>query len=98
MEMMRLQMGPAAFAPDAKRLVATMGSTFHIIDTATGREERSLKHPGGLVISLAVAPGGRLFATSGWGKMIPRKLPDGRTQHTTPNRHPVCLAELATGK
>jgi WD40 repeat protein len=97
MEMMGL-MGPAAFAPDGKRLVATMGRNFHVIDTATGREAHSVTHPGGHVVSLAVAPDGRLFATSGWGRPITRKLPDGRMQSTTPDRHPVCLVELATGK
>ena len=93
-----MMMGPAAFAPDGKRLVAALGGTFHVIDTATGRVEHSLKHPGGHGISsLAVAPDGQLFATSGWGRSIQTKLPDGRTQTTTPNHHPVCLVELATG-
>ena len=38
------------------------------------------------------------FATSGWGRSIRRNLPDGRVQSTTPNHHPVCLFELATGR
>ena len=58
-----------------------------------------MEHPGGPVISsTAVSPDGRRFATSGWGKVIERKLPDGRTQSTTPDDHPVCVFELATGK
>jgi WD40 repeat protein len=97
--MMGMLMGPAAFTPDGKRLVAALGGTFHVIDTATGRMEHSVKHLGSNVISsLAVAPDGRLFASSGWGRSIQTKLPDGRTQSTTPNHHPVCLIELASGK
>ncbi len=75
-----------------------MGGSFHIIETATGRVENSVEPPGGHLISLAVAPDGRTFATSGWGRPIRRNLPDGRVQSTTPNHHPVCLFELATGK
>ena len=48
-------------------------------------------------MSLAVAPDGRTYATSGWGRSIRRNLPDGRVQSTTPNHHPVCLFEVATG-
>jgi WD40 repeat protein len=91
-------LGPAAFTPDGQRLVATLGASFHIIETATGRVEKSVEHPGGHVIWLAVAPNGRTFATSGWGRSIQRNLPDGRVQSTTPNHHPVCLFELATGR
>ena len=91
--------GPAAFAPDGQHLVAPLSGSFHIVDTATGRIEHSVEHPGGHVISsIAVAPDGRRFATSGWGRSIRRKLPDGRIQSTTPDDHPVCLFELATGK
>jgi WD40 repeat protein len=97
MEMM--MMGPAAFAPDGQHLVAPLNGSFHIIDTATGRIEHSAQHPGGHVISsIAVAPDGLHFATSGWGRSVERKLPDGRIQITTPDDHPVCLFELATGK
>jgi WD40 repeat protein len=97
--MMGMSMGPATFTPDGKHLVAVLGGTFHVIDTATGRVDHSVKHPGGNVISsLAFAPDGRLFATSGWGRSVQTKLPDGRTQSTTPNHHPVCLVELASGK
>ena len=97
--MMGMMMGPAAFAPDGTRLVAALGGTFYVIDTASGRVEHSLKHPGGNVISsLAIAADGRLFATSGWGKSIQTKLPDGRIQSTTTNHHPVCLVELTSGK
>ncbi len=49
-------------------------------------------------MSLAVAPDGRTFATSGWGRPIRRNLPDGKVQSTTPNHHPVCLFEVATGR
>ena len=93
-----MMLGPAAFTPDGQHLVATLRASFHIIETATGRVEKSVEHPGGHVISLAVAPDGRTFATSGWGRPIRRKLPDGRVQSTTPNHHPVCLFELATGR
>ena len=86
-------LGPAAFTPDGQHLVATLGGSFHIIETATGRVEKSVEHPGGHVMSLAVAPDGRTFATSGWGRPIQRNLPDGRVQSTTPNHHPVCLFE-----
>ncbi len=97
-EMRGLMLGPAAFTPDGQHLVATLGGSFHIIETATGRVEKSVEHPGGHVMSLAVAPDGRTFATSGWGRPIRRNLPDGRVQSTTPNHHPVCLFELATGR
>ena len=93
-----MMLGPAAFTPDGQHLVATLGGSFHIIETATGRVEKSVEHPGGHVMSLAVAPDGRTFATSGWGRPIRRNLPDGRVQSTTPNHHPVCLFELATGR
>ena len=97
--MMGMVMGPAAFAPDGQHLVASLGATFHIIDMADGRIEHSVQHPGGHYISsIAVAPDGRRFATSGWGRSIQRKLPDGRVQSATPDSHPVCLFELATGK
>jgi RNA polymerase sigma factor (sigma-70 family) len=95
---MKSMMGPAAFAPDGRRLIAALGGSFHIIETATGRVERSVQHPGGLVISIAVAPDGRSFATSGWGRPIRRNLPDGRLQSSTPAHHPVCLVEVATGR
>ena len=75
-----------------------MGGSIHIIETATGRIEIAVNHPGGRIISLAVAPDGRTLATSGWGRPIRRNLPDGQVQSTTPNHHPVCLVELATGK
>ncbi len=98
-EMRMMSMGPGAFAPDGQHLVAAVGGSFQIIDTATGRVEHSVKNPGGhLISSIAIAPDGRYFATSGWGRPIQRKLPDGRTQSTTPDHHPVCLVELATGK
>ncbi len=93
-----LMPGAAAFAPDGKRLVAVLGGSLHIIETATGRIEQSVTLPGGPFISLAVAPDGRYFATSGRGRTIRRNLPDGRRQSTTPNHHPVCVVELATGK
>jgi WD40 repeat protein len=93
-----MMLGPAAFTPDGQHLVATLGASFHIIETATGRVEKSVEHPGGHVIWLAVAPDGRTFATSGWGRSIQRNLPDGRVQSTTPNHHPVCLFEVATGR
>ncbi len=91
-------LGPAAFTADGQHLVATMGTSFHIIETATGRIEKSVEHPGGHVMSLAVAPDGRTFATSGWGRSIRRNLPDGQVQFTTPNHHLVYLFEVATGK
>src|SRR5262249_7153540 len=91
-------LGPAAFTPDGQHLVATVGGSFHIAETATGRVEKSVEHPGVLVISLAVAPDGPTLATSGWGRPIRRNLPDGRLQVTTPNHHPVCLFDVATGK
>jgi WD40 repeat protein len=91
-------LGPAAFTPDGQHLVATRGASFHIIETATGRIERSVEHPGGHVMSLAVAPDGRTFATSGWGRPIQRNLPDGQVQSTTPNHRPVCLFDVATGR
>ena len=93
-----MMLGPAAFTPDGQHLVATVGPSFHIIETATGRVEKSVGHPGGHVMSLAVAPDGRTFATSGSGRPIRRNLPDGRVQSTTPIHHPVCVFELATGK
>jgi hypothetical protein len=93
-----MMLGPAAFTPDGQHLVATLGRSFHIIETATGRVEKSVEHPGGHVMSLAVAPDGRTFATSGWGRSIQRNLPDGQVQSTTPNHHQVCLFELATGR
>jgi WD40 repeat protein len=97
--MERMMMGPAAFAPDGQHLVAPLSGSFLIIDTATGRIEQSVPHPGGHVISsIAVAPDGRHFATSGWARAVQRKLPDGRIQIATPDEHPVCLFELATGK
>jgi RNA polymerase sigma factor (sigma-70 family) len=97
--MTKMATGPAAFAADGQRLIVALSASFHIIEAATGRVERSVKNPGGHVVtSLAVAPDGRYFATSGWGRSIERKLPDGRMQSTTPNHHPVCLVELATGK
>jgi WD40 repeat protein len=96
---MGVMMGPAAFAPDGQHLVATLGGSFHMIDTTTGRIELSVEHPGGHVISsIAVAPDGRHCATSGWGRSVERKLPDGRIQSAMPDDHPVCLFELATGK
>jgi RNA polymerase sigma factor (sigma-70 family) len=98
-ELRSMMLGPAAFAPNGRHLVAAMGESFHIIETSTGRVENSVKHPGGHVISsIAVAPDGCYFATSGWGQSILRQLPDGRMQSSTPNHHPVCLVELATGK
>jgi RNA polymerase sigma factor (sigma-70 family) len=90
--------GPAAFSPDGQHLIAAMGGSIHIIEAATGRIERSVNLPGGLIVSLAVAPDGRHFATSGPGRRIRKNLPDGRMQSTTPNHHPICLVELATGK
>jgi WD40 repeat protein len=93
-----MMLGPAAFTPNGQHLVATVGASFQIIETATGRVEKSVEYPGGHVISLAVAPDGRTFATSGWGRPIRRNLPDGQVQSTTPNHHPVCLFEVATGR
>ncbi len=93
-----IRLGPTAFTPDGQHLVANVERSFHIIDTATGRVEKSVDHPGGHVISLAVAPDGRTFATSGWARPIRRNLPNGKVQSTTPNHHPVCLFELATGR
>jgi RNA polymerase sigma factor (sigma-70 family) len=90
--------GPAAFARDGRRLVKSMGATYLIVETATGQIERSVGHPGGHVMSLAVAPDGRNFASSAWGRPVQRKLPDGRVQHTTPNHHTVRLVEMETGK
>src|SRR5262249_33568517 len=52
----------------------------------------------GHVVSLAVAPDGRNFASSAWSRPVERKLPDGRSQHTTPNHHAVRLVELETGR
>jgi WD40 repeat protein len=90
--------GPAAFARDGHRLVKSMGATYLIVETATGRIERSVGHPGGHVMSLAVAPDGRNFASSAWGRPVQRRLPDGRVQSATPNHHAVRLVELETGK
>ena len=89
--------GPAAFARDGRRFVKSMGATYLIVETATGQIERSVGNPGGNVMSLAVAPDGRNFASSGWGRSVQRKLPDGRVQFTTPNHHNVRLVELETG-
>ncbi len=91
-------LGGAAFSPDGQRLVAWINGSLSIIESATGRVEKSVEHPGGHVMSIAVAPDGRTFATSGAGRPIRRKLPDGRLQSTTPINHPVCLFELVTGK
>jgi RNA polymerase sigma factor (sigma-70 family) len=91
-------MGPAAFAADGQRLVAVIGGSTHIIETETGRISHNVNHGEGRILSLAIAPDGRTLATTGWGKPIRRKLPDGQVQSTTPDHHPVCLAELATGK
>ncbi len=93
-----MMLGPAAFTPDGQHLVATLGVSFHIIETATGQVEKTVEHPGGHVMSLAVAPDGRTFATSGWGRQIRRNLPDGQVQFTTPNHHQVCLFEVAAGR
>ena len=63
--------------------------------------EHSLTHPGGSYISsLAVAPDGKLFATSGWGKPIVTKLPDGRSRSSTtqsPPRLPGRSGDRQTG-
>jgi RNA polymerase sigma factor (sigma-70 family) len=90
--------GPAAFARDGRRLITSTGATYLIVETDTGRIERSVGHPAGHVISLAVAPDGRNFASSAWARLVQRKLPDGQIQHTTPNHHTVRLVELETGK
>ena len=97
--MMGVMMGPAAFAPDGQHLVATLGGSFHIIDTATGRIEHSVQHPGGHVISRSPSrPTAAISPPAAGGGPSERKLPDGRIQSTTPDDHPVCLFELATGK
>jgi hypothetical protein len=90
--------GPAAFARDGRRLVKSMGARYLIVEAATGQIERSVAHPGGHVMSLTVAPDGRNFASSAWGRPVERKLPDGQVQHTTPNHHAVRLVELDTGR
>ena len=96
---MRMMTGPASFTSDGQHLVASVGWTFYIIDSADGRIEHRVEHPGGHDISsVADAPGGLHFATSGWGRSIQRKLPDGRVQSGLPNDHHVCLFEMATGK
>jgi WD40 repeat protein len=98
-ELRLMMMGPPAFTPDGQRLVAAMGGFLHIIETATGRIENSVKHASGPILTaLAVAPDGRTFATSASGQSIQRNLPDGQVQSTTPNHHPVCLFELPTGR
>jgi WD40 repeat protein len=91
-------LGPSAFTPDGQHLVAVLGSSFHIIEAATGRVEQSIAHPGGLVTSLSIAPVGRSFSSSGWARPIGRNLPAGGVQSTVPNHHPVCLFELSTGR
>jgi WD40 repeat protein len=92
-----LMVGPGAVTPDGKRLAVSVGGAFHIIDAATGRVEHTLEEPGGGV-SLAFSPDSRHFASSAWGKPIQTKLPNGRTQSSTPKHPFVFVGELATGK
>jgi RNA polymerase sigma factor (sigma-70 family) len=93
-----MMLGPAAFTPDGQHLVAVVGGSFHTIEAATGLVEKSVMHPGGHVLSLAVSPDGRFFASSGSGRPIWRNLPDGRIQSSLPDHHPVCLFEMASAK
>ena len=91
-------LGPAAFTPDGQHLVATQGKSFDIIETATGRVETSIERPVGHVISLAVAPDGRTFASSGLDRSVRRNLPDGTVQSTTPDHHLVRVFDVVSGR
>src|SRR5256885_12254504 len=78
-----LMVGPGAFTADGKRLAASVNRSFHIIDTATGRVEHTLEHPGSHVHALAVSPDVRLFAASASCTYIQTKLPNVSRRFST---------------
>jgi WD40 repeat protein len=55
---------PLLFAADGKNLVCSEQNTVRILDTATGKELRRLRHPGGEVTTFALSPDGKTLVTA----------------------------------
>ena len=62
------------------------------------RDLKSVEEPGLHVCWIAGPPDGRTYTANGFGKPIPKNLPAGEVQASTPLHHPVCFFELATGR
>ena len=90
---MRMMTGPASFTSDGQHLVASVGWTFYIIDTADGRIEHSVEHPGGHDLLGRRRARRPTFRHQRMGTIHPEEAPDGRVQSGLPNDHHVCLFE-----
>jgi RNA polymerase sigma factor (sigma-70 family) len=90
--------GEGAFSADGKVFVLAMGARLSVFDTDTGKEVRTLDTKERNAESVALSADGRRLLTSGWGKAIETKLPDGRTRLSTAEEHPLDLWDLTEGK
>lgn len=93
-----LSVGESVFSPDGKHFVLSVGRSFYVFDTATGKELRQIANEGSNVISLTISPDSTFVLASAWGKGVQTKLPDGRVRFSTAQDHPVCLWDLSSGK
>jgi WD40 repeat protein len=90
-------LGESALTPDGKRLVVNVGNSLRLFDTE-GKEGRTLLHPGGYVLALAVSPDSKMVLVSSSGKPVETKLPGGGIRQASARSHPVCLWDLGSGE
>jgi len=91
-------LGESVFSSDGKRFVLNVGKSFHVFDTATGKELRQIANEGSHVISLTISPDSKFLLASAWSKGVQTRLPDGRVRFSSAQDHPVCLWDLSSGK
>jgi RNA polymerase sigma factor (sigma-70 family) len=96
-EMLGFDLGECRFTADAKHLILQAKGGFFVFDANNGKELNWFPGNVRFAIGMAVSPDGKLVAASSWGESIEIKLPDGSTQHTTANNHPVSWWNLAKG-
>jgi RNA polymerase sigma factor (sigma-70 family) len=95
---MFLSLARSAFSGDGKRFILAVGASMQVFDVETGKEIRTIKTEQRDMNHLIVSPDGELLLTSGYGKSIETRLPDGRVRFSMAKEHPLELYDLETGK
>jgi RNA polymerase sigma factor (sigma-70 family) len=97
-ELRAFNLGPGVFTPDGRWLVLVLAPGTFLFDCETGKEVRQIVMGLRNASAPAISPDGKRLLAGGWGASIQTKLPDGTTQFSAAEEHPLGLWDLDSGK